>query len=470
MLRQPSTRPLPEEGGGAGDDDEEDDGSDTEMEGGHADDDSDGESTSKPLTLNKGKGKAISPLDRLKGKGKGKGKAVAVATQSPLKISTVREEEESTPKKSPSLLERRAKLSPTLIGLQTAAPPVKQANGPGGQNWSIGNEIKPQGAWTSFGQASPHHSPVLPKTPNRPALSKDQGSYFDIQPGSTGNSPATPGEASRAPTEAKDESKGLVRDIMGGLGLGAVIGEDHKQEPHKSTVPLDSPASLDGHPTTGVEADDESNDEDEDSVGTSRRESSIGGSTIGSPAVGSTALPASPQIPRPTTVTRPSLYSHASQSLVDLRAKPDMTTEQPISSSIEPESAQPVIASGKPALTTIVSGEEIRKLPARIEMPKRQSFRQDVPPTPGWAKPPPTPATPGGAGNVFWEMGGRKSGEESRNSTLKRRRSLGDIGKAEDVPPPDYQDAAAGIHIPRKREEEGKEKLPQYWCAVSFQH
>lgn len=379
MLRQASNAPEPE-GGEAGDDDDDDDASDTEMEG---EDDSDNDTTvdQSPVSdKGKGKGKAMSPLDRLKGKDKGKGKSPTSAktTQpSSLKISTVREEEEAASKKSPSLLERRAKLSPPLL----IPPPSPKANGSGsgsgssGPQWSIGNETS-QGGWMSFAEASPTHSP---KTPMRKTA--DEG-YFGAQPSSP---PA----------------------------LGAPLAPLRSP---RLEVPMDSPRS------------DMSGDGDE-SEGTAPSEQM-------SPRSNAAALP-SPSLDRPTPLKRPSLYHQASQSLVDIRRSEDSPSSEP----------------------------EAKKLP-RLEMPKRQSFRDAVPQTPGWAKAPPTPATPGGADKVFWagrrSTDGRKSMEDPK---LKRRRSLGDA----ELPPPEYEPPHPGISIPRPREDEGKEKLPKYWCAVHIE-
>lgn len=123
-------------------------------------------------------------------------------------------------------------------------------------------------------------------------------------------------------------------------------------------------------------------------------------------------------------------------------------------------------AAAMPRLTPITSGEAIRSkaLPQRIEIPKRQSFIREAatPQTPGWLKAPPTPATPGGAGQVFWASG-RKAGEGSEGK-MKRRRSAGDL----QLPPPDYEPPHPGVVIPRPRDDEGREVLPDYWCAVSL--
>lgn len=87
--------------------------------------------------------------------------------------------------------------------------------------------------------------------------------------------------------------------------------------------------------------------------------------------------------------------------------------------------------------------------PTKIELPKSPVNLE-------WAKPPPTPA--GGAAGFFWsKKDGRSIG------LVKRRRSADDLA----APPPEYELPGPGSLIPGPRDEEGKEKLPAYWCAVS---
>jgi hypothetical protein len=148
---------------------------------------------------------------------------------------------------------------------------------------------------------------------------------------------------------------------------------------------------------------------------------------------------------RPSSVQRPSVYRQASQSMVNLtpgRRASDaglLTTGDPVT---------PV----PNRLQQIRSRENV---PGKIELPKPKLITGM--PTPGaeWAKPPPTPAA--GFGGMFWS---RKEGDKP---AMKRRRSLGD----KELAPPEYSEPLPGVIIPRPRDEEGKEKLPKYWCAVS---
>lgn len=338
----------------------------------------------------------------IKGKGKamspldrlkGKGKGKAgKATPTSLKISTVQEEEENS-KNGPSLLERRAKIPPSPTKSKTSEP-----------LWSIGTKPSSSG-WFNF-SSTPGLTPKTPGTGLQRALSNEEG-YFGSQP----SSPPTASVPLATPLE---------------IGLGAPV----------SSVPLESPRSDNSEGTgEGDDSDDGTNE----------------GSEMTDPASANTSLPQSPALAelsvnggRPVPSKRPSLYHQASRSLVDLRR-----TEE-----------EQVDTLNQPALSPITSGESSKPknpLLTRLEMPKRQSFVSGaVPGTPGWAKPPPTPATPGGADRVFWA-------NKKDSPAMKRRRSAGDV----EAPPPGYEPPHPGVVIPKPREDEGREKLPQYWCAVS---
>lgn len=185
---------------------------------------------------------------------------------------------------------------------------------------------------------------------------------------------------------------------------------------------------------------------------------------------------------RPAPVKRPSLYSQVSRSMIDLSSASRTNMPSPVAE--EPPSSletAPVIPPGttKPVLTTIPSGQEVPTQsdstmpsgrtavqPSRIEIPARQRHPlMSGLPTPGeWARPPPTPAaalTNGNAG-AFWGGAGAR-GKDGDKTPLKRRRSADDVS----MPPPGYEPPFPGTFIPRPRDEEGREKLPPYWCAVS---
>jgi hypothetical protein len=149
-------------------------------------------------------------------------------------------------------------------------------------------------------------------------------------------------------------------------------------------------------------------------------------------------LPA-PAAQLPESPRRPTIFTQASQSMVNLaspRRASDAGFSTPKPIQIERENA-----------------------PGKIDIPKPKFGGVPATPTGEWAKPPPTPAA--GFGGMFWS---RKEGDKP---ALKRRRSLGDKGDME-VVLPDYSPALPGVYIPRPRDEEGREKLPAYWCAVSL--
>lgn len=137
----------------------------------------------------------------------------------------------------------------------------------------------------------------------------------------------------------------------------------------------------------------------------------------------------------PVTPQRPSFFSRASRSMVDLSESPAPSTGTQLET----------IRSREPA-------------PGKIEIPSKPTFSALATPTTEWAKPPPTPAA--GRAGFFWQ----KTKEGKEIGTLKRRRSADDLT----VPPPKYTSPLPGVSIPRPRDEEGKEKLPKYWCAVRY--
>lgn len=477
MLRQASTLPAPvDDGGDAGDDDDDDDdGSDTEVEGGgEGDDDSEPETEMEQSPVKgKGKAKTLSPLDRLKGKGKSKtstsGKGVP--TPSSLKISTVTEEEEGP--KELSLLERRAKLSPPLLRdapppiavAPVAPPPTLPANSiarqpqpitNGEPQWSIGSDAGPTGGWTNFASTTPSLTPLKPnpKTPKAGTSglrkTSDEGGYF--------------GNVTVAPEPVAVETN-TVAPLAPPLdaGLGAPISSSTAQlSPHNPNIPIASPSS--GNSSNTGEGHDGSEEGSENTNETSRTQSPAMSSYPQSPAMSS--YPQSPAVfdnTRPTPVKRPSLYHQATRSLENLTraASPDDTPEDDLA-------LEPTLVHGSDTmsrLTTITSGQSTRskELPSRIEIPKRQSFLREAtgPSTPGWLRAPPTPATPGAAGQVFWGASGKKG--EGSGGKPKRRRSAGDV----ELPPPGYEPPHPGVVIPRPRDDEGREVLPGYWCAVS---
>ncbi|KAK8869831.1 hypothetical protein IAR55_000399 [Kwoniella newhampshirensis] len=421
MLRQPSNLPTQhDDGGDAGDDDDE---SDTENEGvGSDDDDSDGETeTEKRAKVPIAKG----PMGLFSQKGKGK----ASAKVSSMAKSTVHEEE---------------------------------ANGKSVWSLQTPSEKRVQTSWAQFGSETPRGTPTAGtpqadflRSPSRATLSRNESSYGSTAPTSMNSSgyfdtPPSASQASLGMAQMAEEPR-LARGSGGKelVSSGNMIG-------------LGLERSLDAIPSNHVDenadADEEQGSSDE---GTNEGSTEAGTSSLGHDAVTNevppsirpsmSSVPPTP-VTRPSHSSRPSLYTQVSRSMVNLSTSRSQTIE------VDELEATPVTtdkASVKPKLETVRSGE---KIPSRIELPPRTPLNvtSAVPATPGWAKPPPTPAA--GLSNNFW-------GKPDKPKELKRRRSADDMM----VAPPGYEPPFPGTVIPRPRDEEGREKLPGYWCAVHIE-
>ncbi|WWD01401.1 hypothetical protein V866_008345 [Kwoniella sp. B9012] len=420
MLRQPSTKPAEEEeGGDAGDDDDESDGeSETEIEGGRSDDDSDGGTETEPrASSSRG---AIGLAGRFVKKNKGKGKASWQV--SPMAKSVVTEEE---------------------------------ANGK--SVWSLGtpSEKRPTTDWAQFGSASPRATPGPAPTPGRAALSRNLSSYastvttseegyFDSAPTSSQVSTGATSTPLRSeePTLAKGTgTTELVNSAVVGLQLGQPV----------TALPIATTTGAHDDDNDDAVADDDSDDDSDVGTNEGTNEDSVESPPISSHQTDPIAV----QVTKPTTTvrpspsTRPSMYSQVSRSMINLPPK---------SAASEPEGSSDKL-SVKPRLETVPSGEQV---PMRIDLPPRIPEGKVVgngPATPAeWAKPPPTPAA-GLSSFNFW------SGGDKKQPALKRRRSADDLMKQ----PPKYEPPFPGTFIPRPRDEEGREKLPKYWCSVHIE-
>ncbi|KAL1405308.1 hypothetical protein Q8F55_008935 [Vanrija albida] len=142
------------------------------------------------------------------------------------------------------------------------------------------------------------------------------------------------------------------------------------------------------------------------------------GSGSGSSTAAHSSSAATATTPATSTSTRPSFYTRPSQSMVNL-SRPQAASARPESSvgDEEEEAADASVTSSPP--------ESVIYTPPTPNAPLR-----------GQSAPPP----------------------------LKRRLSL------EDVPPPKYQPMAFyDGPVPKPREEEGRERLPPYWCGVHIE-
>ncbi|OCF45494.1 hypothetical protein I317_00742 [Kwoniella heveanensis CBS 569] len=438
MLRQPSTQPAQEdEGGDAGDDDEESDGeTDTEIEGGRSDDDSDAETETEPRASgSKGPMGLAGRLAR-----KNKGKAKASNQVSPMAKTAVREED---------------------------------ANGKSVWSLQTPSEKRPQSSWAEFGSGTPTGTPgskttfgstprreVLP-TPNRAALLRNESSYastatgstassgyFDSQPTSGVSTGATSTPRSAEPTLPKNAGPNEAPGTHAAAGFQ--LGEPVVQSPE------DAMGRRDDEHENAV---DDDSDSDSD-VGTNEGSAESPGISAHShePEIvapqparqGGMSVPHSPV--QSKAPGRPTLYTQVSRSMVNLPSKPP----SPVHAEADQGFADRL--SVKPKLETVPSGEQV---PSRIAIPPRipefKAVNAVSTPTAEWAKPPPTPAA-GLSSFNFWAGGKDKP-------ALKRRRSMDDSTKA----PPKYEPPFPGVFIPRPRDEEGREKLPKYWCSVHIE-
>ncbi|WVF72120.1 hypothetical protein IAT40_006932 [Kwoniella sp. CBS 6097] len=439
MLRQPSTQPAQEdEGGDAGDDDEESDGeSETEVEGGRSDDESDGETETEPRAS--GSKGPLGLAGRLARKNKGKAKASNQV--SPMAKTAVREEEAN---------------GKSVWSLQT---PSKE---------------RPQNAWAEFGSGTPTGTPAskapfgsTPRreavpTPNRAALLRNESSYASTATGSTASSgyfdsqPTSSGVSTGATSTPRLTEPTLPKNSAPNEALGTHAAAGFQLGDAIVQSPLNGIAARPDEDENAVEEDSDSDSD----VGTNEGSvESPGISThshepeVASPQparLGGTSVPHSPVQTR--SQGRPGLYTQVSRSMVNLPSKPP--------SPVQAETDQGFTdrLSVKPRLETVPSGE---KVPSRIAIPPRipefKAVNAVSTPTAEWAKPPPTPAAGLNSFN-FWAGGKDKP-------ALKRRRSMDDSTKA----PPKYEPPIPGVYIPRPRDEEGREKLPKYWCSVHIE-
>lgn len=279
--------------------------------------------------------------------------------------------------------------------------------------------------WASFKSGTPGTAgPQRPDNSDQTRTSSYQtsnsnGSYFDSQPGSSVNV-----STAALPVEARAQQ----------------LNVDAPRDPATNQIPPPPVDSLNEHD----EDDDAGSDGEESS--SSHDHNSV---THASPKqVSPEGLP---DTARPGVVTRPSMYHQQSQSMINIGSGSGPKRSDTVGSNVEKVSTTP-------GLATIRSREQP---PTKIELPKPRALNDvnGILATPGseWAQPPPTPAA--GFAGMFWN---RKEGDKP--AAVKRRRSDGDLG---DVPP-DYEPPHPGVVIPRPRDEEGREKLPEYWCAVSI--
>lgn len=417
MLREPSFKPPVSEDGevGASDDDDEDDESETEVEGGEHGDSEDETETDRTDGQGNGKGKkkAVPLRQRLTGKSKQK-----TASSPGLGIAPVTEE--------PGGSHLASSIFVTVVLILDSPGASGPGSGTtssafGSSMWNLGTPKEKGGSsvWAQFRSGTPGTSGATrPQTNDNTRSNSYQtdstDSYFGSQPGSS------------------------INVTTSSLPINQV------QDLNRATNATEGEAALEAtvQPVVEIQEEGEGDAADEaDSDDTSSHDHSS--MTHASPQP--VSPPVLPDPLRPNAIKRPSIYTQATQSMINIGS--------PVSGSASGSQANELDepSTAQAPLTSVRSRENA---PGKIELPKPRLIAGM--PTPGseWAKPPPTPAA--GFGGMFWS---RKEGDKP---AMKRRRSLGD----KELAPPDYTPPLPGVVIPRPRDEEGKEKLPKYWCAV----
>jgi len=292
---------------------------------------------------------------------------------------------------------------------------------PASSMWSLPTPTKekaPSSIWARFAPGTPGTPSVSsrPQTNDNTRSNSYQtdstDSYFGSHPGSSINV-----TTSSLPINQVD-SLNRANTSDGQAALAATV------------QPVVEIEEADVEAEAEAEADESDGDRASNDTSSSHEHNSLASASPLPPA--STQLPDSPK--------RPVIYTQVSQSMVNI-ASPRRSSDAGFSGMATPKAV-----------------EREKNAPGKIDIPKPKFGGIPGTPTGEWAKPPPTPAA--GFAGMFWN---RKDGDKP---ALKRRRSAGDKGDSE-VVPPDYTPALPGVYIPRPRDEEGREKLPAYWCAVS---
>ena len=482
MLRETPFQPEPQDAGEVEASDESDGESETESKG-HPEDDSDPETeterspqTGSAAGVPPTSAKSLRPLmpfnSRYKGKGKGNATAVGV---SPLATTALREEEDipASPPSSSAPPPDRGQQSPTTLSDLKDNTKANTSTTPKKPVWSLPTPgaVQPHsfgGSWHEFSSVSPTATPAaappLSTTSSvQPTITWTQSSsnpsqvdgYFGTHPSSSSASVNI--AMGTDPVLTRDAAQSNVSATPTGLGLGPVA--DGKAQSRATTEPVENQqASAVADRSPPIHEVSEDHDEDHEDVNVNVDEGSEGASSqdhigvlsgqAGAQVEDNVSSPTVDSIPH-RNPHRPSLYSRPSRSMVNLSTSQSKPTSGP----------RPQLE----AIRSRGSRGSRENAPTKIELPPAPIVKPQGVLSPGseWAKPPPTPAA--SLGMFSWSKG--KEGEEGAEvGQLKRRRSADDSV----LPPPKYELPQAGSVIPRPRDEEGKEGLPKYWCAVSL--
>lgn len=466
MLRQPSSVPSneDEEDGDVGDDDDEDESEDGAGSDGDSGNDSEAETARNPRTVGSSPSSCAGRSARRIRAGSssqvGEMAKSAVTEEGGqsyffshyrLSIDSYIAEPSGSSALDASADVRRQSDFPRFNTMSNVSGPTIIPKANGKSVWSLSTPCeKTQSTWSQFsneGTPVQDLQPVVVDTGNaqptagaaaaiaRATLERGQSSYpstltttsrgssgyFDSQPSSSG--PST------MPSPQPRLDKGKGKDLAVDSSLAAPVAASRVENEEERSV---------------LEEESE-NEEDSrrEEHGASSEDTVEVSTEAGTPSVeANDAVAPAPQ-PRPQQIPqRPSLYTQTSISMINLPPKTQGGEH---------------IEDGmlvKPKLETVKSGEQ---LPFRITLPPQQ-----VPSVPNvilspaeWARPPPTPAA--GLNGFNFSVAGKDKQKE-----LKRRRSADDLV----TPPPKYEPPFPGTIVPKPRDEEGREKLPNYWCSV----
>lgn len=149
---------------------------------------------------------------------------------------------------------------------------------------------------------------------------------------------------------------------------------------------------------------------------------------------------------------RPNLYHQASRSLINLSGPSDrrLDSEPSFRSKLRESLSKLELPPAAPPTTTASNPKTPTAIPERLILrdmpPKASSAEALTSPEPPSSPPPPLSPL-------------------IETKRPRRRNSMSDLH----APPPEYTPPGPGSNIPRPRDEEGKERLPQYSCSVHIE-
>ncbi|WVO12845.1 hypothetical protein L204_100453 [Cryptococcus depauperatus] len=467
MLRQPTNTDEQERDGEVGEagDDENVDSDDGEASEGNSDDETETKRIN-PSAENSSAGF----ITRLLGQAKPKETEMPSITSN-IGNSTMKEIDLVTSCEEDTLVSRRQITSPPLPNFLTVPSPIVLPKANGKSLWSLEtpSERTQNAPWAHFtcetpkatsrydiqSEAKPTKNKAIDvaittivsteRLPYGSEVTTPQSvsGYFDSQPTSSTTSIST----SPRPT---DTSRDQASEALSVGNYNARTEITKNEQANQENITEEPARSISG----------ESGDEDDrmDEYGGNSNTNEFSAKAENSSIGANKQVPlALRPVASPSTVTqcstllsRPSLYSQTSISMINLPSTASTSSTQSNLSNRAPV---------EPIFETVKSGQRI---PFRINLPPKQPLTAHglVSPT-DWAKPPPTPAA--GLNNFNFLSSCKQKGIE-----LKRRRSADDLV----VLPPKYESLDhpfSTAFAPKPREEEGREDLPRYWCAVHIE-